>query len=334
MKIGLCSNWGADIAAFRAEMRAAARHGFDVIGIGDSPAAWHDLFLSMAIALDEVPNAIVAPMVSAPFLRHPLVSANAISSLHDYSGGRVAYGLATGGSNVIAMGRGRATQAEVRTEFAALRALLAGEGIAWEGRNISPLRFPRKVPIYYSAFGPKAMELAGQLADGVMLFTGEHQLDELRAKIAAVHAAARAAGRDPAEVDIWVLSFTAVRPTSAEAIEDLKAFISVNALTIAMSPELLAKTPEGMREKILEFHRRYDVADHVVVRGRNVALMEELGLTDYLSRFDTSTGDVAATAAMLRELAAMGVSTFIGTSPGHADPLAMIAGLAAARDAM
>jgi alkanesulfonate monooxygenase SsuD/methylene tetrahydromethanopterin reductase-like flavin-dependent oxidoreductase (luciferase family) len=334
MKIGLCSNWGADIALFREEMRAAARHGFDVIGIGDSPAGWHDMFLSMAIALDEVPNAIVSPMVTAPFLRHPLVSASAISSLHDYSGGRVVYGLATGGSNVIAMGRKRATQKEIRAELAALKGLLAGEGIEWEGRSISPLRFPRKVPIYYSAFGPKAMELAGQEADGVMLFTGEHHLDLLRDKIAAVHFAARKAGRDPAEIDIWVLSFTAVRPTRAEAIEDLKAFISVNALTIAMSPDLLAKAPEELRGKILEYRERYDVAGHVVVRGKNVALMEELGLTDYLSQFDTSTGDVAATAAMLRDLEAMGVSTFIGTAPGHADPLAMIEGLAAARDAM
>ena len=62
--------------------------------------------------------------------------------------------------------------------------------------------------------------------------------------------------------------------------------------------------------------------------------MDELGLCDYLSQFDTTKLDEAGTTEMLRELEAMGVSTFIAALPGHADPLPTIRGLGAARDAM
>jgi alkanesulfonate monooxygenase SsuD/methylene tetrahydromethanopterin reductase-like flavin-dependent oxidoreductase (luciferase family) len=334
MKLGICSNWGEDLEAFRGELRTAKQCGYDLVGIGDTPAGWHELLVSMTIVAYEAPGLLVTPMVTAPFMRHPLTSASAMSSLWDLTGGRVAYGLATGGSNVVAIGRGRATQKEVRAEFDALRGLFSGQSIEWEGRTVSGLRFARPVPIYYSAFGPKAFALAGEKADGVILFAGDEKLPELKGRIAAVHEGARAAGRDPASVDIWVISFCSVRPDREQAIEDLAAFISVNALTIALSPELLEQTPEHLREPIREYKRRYDVTEHVVPHGRNVSLMDELGLRDYLSQFDTTKLDEAGTTKFLRELESMGVSTFIASMPGHADPLPTIRGLAAARDAM
>jgi alkanesulfonate monooxygenase SsuD/methylene tetrahydromethanopterin reductase-like flavin-dependent oxidoreductase (luciferase family) len=334
MKLGICANWGESLEAFRAEINTAADNGYDLIGIGDTPAGWRDLFVSLSIVALEAPGLTIAPMVTSPFMRHPIISANAMTSLYDLTGGKAAYGLATGGSTVVAIGRGPATQKEIHAEFDAIRGLFNGEEIEWEGRKVSAIRFPRDVPIYYSAFGPKAFELAGQKADGVILFTGDRQLGELRDKIAAVHAAATAVGRDPASVDIWVISFTSVRATRAQALEDLKAFISVNALTIGMSPDLLARAPEHLQGAIKEFNRRYDVADHVVPGGRNVLLMDELGLTEYLSQFDTTMGDVTEMTAFLRELEALGVSTFIASLPGHADPLPTVRDLAAARDAM
>ena len=334
MKLGICSDWGSDLEAYRTEIRTAAENNFDVIGVGDTPAGWNDLIVSMTLAAIDAPRATISSMVTAPFLRHPLISAGAFSSLDNLAPGRIVYGLATGGSNVAAIGRGRATQKEIRAEFAALRALFAGQGIEWGGRKVSPLRFARPIPIYYSAFGPKAFQVAGELADGVILFAGAQHLDDLRARIAAVREAAVAAGRKPDAVDVWVVSYTSVRPTRAASIEDLKAFIVVNALSIGMSAERLAAVPEHLRDKILEIQRRYDFTQHVVVGGSNCALMDELGLTEYLSGFDTTMGDVPAVANVLRQLQEMGVSTFIAALPGHADPLPTIRGVAAARRAM
>jgi alkanesulfonate monooxygenase SsuD/methylene tetrahydromethanopterin reductase-like flavin-dependent oxidoreductase (luciferase family) len=275
---------------------------------------------------------MIAPLVTSPFMRHPLVSASGLCSLQDLSGGRVILGLATGGSTVLAIGSPPANQSEIRAEFAAYRALFAGTGTEWEGRPVKPLRFPRAVPIYYSAFGPKALALAGEQADGVILFAGAKHLDLLAGKIEAVRKAAKEAGRDPAEVDIWVMSFASVRDTYEEAIEDLLAFITVNAMALR-TPEAKAMVPTQFRGKLEEFQRRYNPSEHVVVGGANVALMKELGLTEFLADMDTTAGPQPMVTDMLRQIEAMGASTFIAALPGHADPLTTLHGLKASRDA-
>jgi alkanesulfonate monooxygenase SsuD/methylene tetrahydromethanopterin reductase-like flavin-dependent oxidoreductase (luciferase family) len=333
MKLGICSLWGSDLAAFRTEIRTASDLGYEVVGIGDSPSAWHDLYVSLTLAAADAPNALILPLVTSPFLRHPLVSANALCSLQDVSGGRVALGIATGGSTILAIGRMPATQKEIRAEIAAHKGLFAGEGIEWEGRPVKNLRFPRPVPIYYSAFGPKALALAGELADGVILFAGASHLDQLASRIQAVRAAARAAGRDPAAVDIWVMSYISVRPTREAAINDLLAFIAVNAMALR-TPEAIASVPPEYRERLAQFQSQYDPSEHVVVGGRNVAVMQQLGLTDFLANLDTTAGSVGMVTDALRQMQAMGVSTVLAPLPGHGDPHATLHGLKAARDAM
>jgi len=333
MKLGICSLWGPDVASFREEVRLASRLGYDLVTIGDSPAGWHDLYVSLTLAALDAPNARLAPLVTSPFMRHPLATANALCSIDDLSGGRVALGLATGGSTVLAIGRAPATQAEIRAEMAALKALFAGEGVEWNGRPVKPLRFPKPIPIYYSAFGPKALALAGEQADGVILFAGEQNLDGLAQRIAAVRDAATRAGRDADAIDIWAVSYASVRPTREEAIEDLGAFIAVNGMALR-TPEALAQVPPQLKDRILELQARYDPTEHVVVGGKNVALMKELGLTDYLAQFDTLAGPVENATAMMRALEGMGVSTFIAALPGHAAPLDTMHGLAQARSAI
>lgn len=333
MKLGICSLWGPDLAAFREEVRLASDLGYDLVTIGDSPAGWHELYVSLTLAALEAPKAQLAPLVTSPFLRHPLVTANALCSIDDLSGGRVALGLATGGSTVLAIGRPPATQAEIRAEIAGLKALFAGQGIEWNGSPVKPLRFPRRIPIYYSAFGPKALALAAEEADGVILFAGEQHLDGLEQRIASVRDTATRAGRNPDAIDIWVVSYASIRPTRQEAIDDLGAFIVVNGMAMR-TPEALAQVPTQFRGKVLELQSRYDPTEHVVVGGKNVELMKELGLTEYLSEFDTLAGPVAAATDMLRKLEALGVSTFIAALPGHAAPLETIRGLAEARSTL
>jgi alkanesulfonate monooxygenase SsuD/methylene tetrahydromethanopterin reductase-like flavin-dependent oxidoreductase (luciferase family) len=333
MKLGICSLWGESLEAFRTEIKTAADLGYDLISIGDSPAGWHEMMVSLTLAALDCPNAMIAPMVTSPFMRHPLVTAAGMATLDDLSGGRAALGFATGGSTVLAIGSPPANQAQIRAEMVALKALFAGQAIEFQGRPVKPLRFPRPVPLYYSAFGPKALQLAGEVADGAILFTGAKELDDLRAKITAVRSAASQAGRDPETIDIWVISYTSVRPTYQAAIDDLGAFIAVNAMALR-TPETLATVPGQFRAKVEEFQRRYDPTEHVVVGGKNVKLMQELGLGEFLADFNTTAGPVEEVAEVLRQCEAMGVSMFITALPGHADPIPTIHGLKAARDAM
>lgn len=333
MKLGICSMWGSSLERFRSEVQLASELGFDLISIGDSPAGWHEMVTSMTLAALDAPRARIASLVTSPFMRHPLVSANAFASLDELTNGRTVLGLATGGSTILAVGRLPATQKEIRAEMAAYRALFAGEAIEWGGRSIKALRFARAVPIYYSAFGPKALVLAGEQADGVILFAGDQDLEGLAARIATVRDAATHAGRNADDVDIWVTSYISVRPERQQAIDDLKAFIAVNAMALR-TPEALANLPPNVRPLIEAFQTRYDPSEHVVVGGKNVRLMEEMGLTEFLQDFDTIAGPEPHVTGVMRAMEALGVSTLIAALPGHSDPLVTIRGLAAARTAL
>jgi 5,10-methylenetetrahydromethanopterin reductase len=319
MKLGVCHMWGDNLQQFRDELRLSNELGFDIVGIGDSPAGWRDLYVSMTVAALETDKAIIAPFVTSPFLRHPLVVANAMSALQELSGGRMALGLATGGSNIMAVGHPPATQKEIRAYWDSLSDLMDGKSTQWEGAPTAALLHARRTPIYYSAFGPKALKLAGERGDGVIMF-GSMNLEDTARKISAVREGAEQAGRDPDAVDIWVTGFCSIRPTREQAIDDLKAFIVVNGMAIR-TPQTLAMVPEQLKPALFELQKRYDPSEHVAVGGRNVALLNELGpeLTEFLAGHDTIVGTEQEVKAVMDGLRDLGVGAFITNMPGHAD---------------
>jgi len=320
MELGSISMWGPDLEAFRAEVRAAEELGFGLITVGDSPAGWHELYVSLTVAGLETRRATIAPMVTIPISRHPVVAASAMNSLYDLTGGRAAFAIGTGGSAVTGMGREAATQAQAKAYMIAMRQLFNGEEAAWETGTIPKLRFARPVPIYYSATGPKALKIAGELADGVILSVGS-SLDEVDKKISAVRSAAVEAGRDPDSVDIWAYSFISVRDHRDEAVDDIKAFLPTIG-SYGLRPKwAFDSVPSQFKEKIQELQRRYDTTEHVVVGGANVRLVEELGLVNYLAGLRTVAGTSADVGATLRGLADRGVSRFMCALPGNSDPI-------------
>src|SRR3546814_16273991 len=136
MKLGTIHNWGENLEAYRSDLRVCSDLGYDYIGIGDSPAGWHDMFLSMAIAVEETQMATVVPMVTSTLLRQPIVTANGIASLHEMSSGRDMLGYARGGSSVMSIGREPAHIVPLARAITPLRTLVAGRGRELQGRGV------------------------------------------------------------------------------------------------------------------------------------------------------------------------------------------------------
>lgn len=319
MKLGAIHNWGGDLEAFRSDLRLCSDLGYDFIGMGDSPAGWHELFLSMAVAVAETEGSIIVPMVTSPFMRHPLVTANGMSSLYDMSGGRAMLGFATGGSSVMSIGHAPATLEELRSEVATLKDLFEGRSSSFAGEVVKPLRFARDIPILLSAFGPKTIRLAGQIADGVILFAGSKQLDRLEQQIAMFRRSAEEAGRDPTALPVWVTSFCSVQDSREQAIDDLLAFLASSPIAFPRTQEALEAIPLEFRERVLEYRSRYDPTEHVVPLGRNAAAVRELGLAEFFADYDTVLGTPDDVAGALRDMDALGVDAFFCALPGLVD---------------
>ena len=110
--------------------------------------------------------------------------------------------------------------ARLRETIRIVRGLLSGDTVAAEGRhfNIASASLggaaPReRVPIYIAALGPQMLELAGEMADGVLMnWTAESFVAQ---SAEYVRRGAERAGRDPSEIDI--AGYVRVAPGGDEA---------------------------------------------------------------------------------------------------------------------
>lgn len=142
--------------------------------------------------------------------RHPLVTATMAVTLHRMSQGRYALGLGRGFDMLFdLMGVPRVTSAQIEDSIGILRRLWHGEAVM--GHEGPAGSFPylnqdssydEDIPVLLMAIGNKTLDLAGRVADGVVLHT--YFTDEALARsVTRIRSAAEQAGRDPAAVRIW-----------------------------------------------------------------------------------------------------------------------------------
>ncbi len=319
MKLGTIWLWGNSRADFEANMAMADGLGSDVIGIGDVPPGYHDPYLSLGLAAQHVRRATLGPMITAPQLRHPVANVTAMSALHELTDGRAILGLGAGDSIVFGLGRPQPKQDFIRDYIFTIRRMFAGEEVSWEGGTIKPMRYVHRVPVYYSAHGPKAMRVAGAAADGAILMIGQ-KIEEVRKSIAIVRDAAREAGRDPAEVTIWAHSFVSIADTRTEALRAISSLLAVKGPILAKQPNGMSLVPPHLASAMQDLQQRYDFRDHGLATGKNGPLAESLGLLEFLSGFNTIAGSDAEVAAYMKELEAEGVSLLLSPMTGRLDP--------------
>ncbi len=159
-----------EIAAFVARCEAA---GFDGVGIHDHPSSGRDAYLALALAAQATRSLRLFPATSSPLVRHPLVLASLAHSLDEIAPGRSFLTVAPGFISTRSIGRPRAGVAFMRDAIGDLRRLLAGEEVAFSAAS-TRLRNSGSTPVYLLASGPRMIELAGEIADGVLLFVGLH----------------------------------------------------------------------------------------------------------------------------------------------------------------
>jgi alkanesulfonate monooxygenase SsuD/methylene tetrahydromethanopterin reductase-like flavin-dependent oxidoreductase (luciferase family) len=134
----------------------------------------------------------IVPMTS----RTPFVTAMAAATVQERSGGRAVLGIGTGAAVPGALER-------LREQVGAIRRLLAGEPVELDGRTFAvSLELVEPPPVWISALGDRAVRIAGEIADGVILNWCTPE------RVAAAHElireAAGAAGRDPGAVRVAV----------------------------------------------------------------------------------------------------------------------------------
>ncbi|GIF51373.1 luciferase-like monooxygenase [Asanoa ferruginea] len=197
-----------------AAAREIEERGLDWIGIQDHPyqRRFVDTFALLSAIAAVTTRVGVFPDVANLPLRPPAMLAKAAASIDVLSGGRFELGLGAGGFWDAIEGYGGPRRAPGEA-LAALEEAIAVIRLVWSGeRN---LRFDGRhyrlagvhsgpvpahdIGIWLGVYGPRALALAGRLADGwVPSFRGE--IAPLAAAAARLDDAAAAAGRGPGEI--------------------------------------------------------------------------------------------------------------------------------------
>ena len=250
-----------DVRGLGERVRRAEAAGFSRIGIGDSQSLFHELYVCLTVAALNTEKALVGPMVTNPLTRHPAVTAAAIATLDELTGGRAFLGLGTGDSAVHNLGYKPVSRARLRRYVDAVRRLLAGEEVDWEG-GIGHTRWVRRpVPIILSAEGPRILKLAGEVADGAVVHTGL-SADLVHDSFQRVEDGAKGVGRDPAELELSVFAKCNIDDDPDRAVGEIKMALAASGHHAFRHSLEDKHVPAELEGAVLRLVEEYEPAQH------------------------------------------------------------------------
>ncbi|MBI3979055.1 MAG: LLM class flavin-dependent oxidoreductase [Chloroflexi bacterium] len=227
---------------------------------------YRDHWIGLTVAALNSRRLVIGTYVTDPYTQHPALMAAAAATLDELSGGRTILMIGAGGASGVPLALGRRQPAlAIREAILVIRRLLAGERVTFEGETVrlldGHLHLParKNLPIYVASRGNLILELAGEVADGVMIATYatprgvQHALSRIDRGLAR-------SGRTWQDVRIISRVDVAIHPDRRVAREAVRTMIAgslttsypdtgfVRAVGLELSPELQAMAARKDRE--------------------------------------------------------------------------------------
>ena len=320
MKLNFTVGMGRDmrIDEVASHARVAEESGFSHMSFVDLQNLSRDVYVMMTIAALNTHRIQIGQGVTIP-TRHPSVTANATASIDELSGGRAFLGLGVGLSGRLSMQTKPGSMREFRETVEFIRKYMAGEEAEWNGARMHSEWVRRQVPVYMGCTGPKSLQLAGEIADGVV-FSGVHPV-VVKWKMEQIEKGALKAGRDPSEIDVWVSAMVYVAGSKEEARQEVASYASSHTHSNYNS-QFKRETPESIDLKqrlergepgLLDEMRRLADAYDVYYKERRDAPHAKLA-TQRLVDYYMLTGPVDDICERIYDLQKVGMKTLrLGT---------------------
>ena len=226
------------------------------MGVLDSQLLERDVFVSMAFAVQATERIRISSAVINPVTRHVSVLASAMKTVAELAPERVEFWMGRGFSSVQTVGVRPASVRQMRRAVLTMKELLSGEDVAFnDARSRMRHGGADAPPIFIAAHGPRAIELAGEVADGVLLQVG---IAPGSVEVARQHleAGAKRAGRDPDEIEMALTATTIIHEDQQEAREIARPLCAQRLIETTHEPYLRAagidpqelEIPQGLRE--------------------------------------------------------------------------------------
>ena len=197
----------------------------DYLWLCDSSLHSRDWQSYLTIAALHTRRTLLGLNMANPYTRHPAMTLNAISTIDAISGGRAHLSFGAGAEPLFEVGYARGKVSTVREAVEASKRLLREEKVDYAGAEIrltgAALYYKSRpdIPIYVTASGPKMLEMAGEVADGVIFLSGSYP-DCVRLALGHVERGARKAGRSLKDIDVTWCGVGAIREERRLALEE------------------------------------------------------------------------------------------------------------------
>ena len=225
--------------------------GFDHLWLTDSSLHARNSYTYLALAAMRSTRLTLGTAVTNPLTRHPAITAAAAATVDEISDGRMILGIGAGDRPLLALGMKPASVDSLRASIGAIRALWGGGHVDVEDAAFSlrdaHLRFPARpdIPIFISASGPRMLELAGEIADGVILLVGLFP-EALAWALEHIDRGADKGGRD--RPHIAVFAYGAIDDDEDRALESARSIAAWFPQTAPMICELAGLSPSLIQE--------------------------------------------------------------------------------------
>jgi 5,10-methylenetetrahydromethanopterin reductase len=244
--------------------------GYDYFWLADE-RFFREVYALLALAATRTTRIRLGPCVTDPFSRHPALTAMAIATLHEISGGRAALGIGAGVSGFQELGiNAERSAVAIREAVELIRQLLAGQNVTVKGQQVSinggRLGFAppqAEIPIYVASQREAGCRVAGRVADGAIMqgCVAEPLLSFFRQAVAE---GAQRAGRDPAQVELVARINVCIADDVHAARSAMRSTI-VRSL-VAQRPDFFTfrtaglELPEPLRAQVRDLPYTHDVA--------------------------------------------------------------------------
>src|SRR5215211_6153878 len=286
--------------------RQAELLGFSHVWTFDSHLLWQEPFVIYSQILAATHTVTVGPMVTNPATRDWTVTASLFATLNDMFGNRTICGIGRGDSAVRVTNGRPTTLATLRECVHVVRELANGRAVDYRG---STLRLPwagrSELEVWIAAYGPKALQLAGEVGDGFILQLADPDITAWTIK--SVREAAAAAGRDPDAITICVAAPAYVGndlPYLRDQVRWFGGMVGNHVADIVARYGADGTVPKALTDYIAG-REGYDYNEHGRAGNPHTAFVPD----EIVDRF-CILGPVADHVARLNELAALGVDQF------------------------
>ncbi|MGU3292312.1 TIGR03842 family LLM class F420-dependent oxidoreductase [Williamsia sp. M5A3_1d] len=289
----------------------AEQLGFSHVWTFDSHLLWQEPYVIHSAILGATERVVVGPMVTNPATREPTVTASTFATLNEMYGNRTICGIGRGDSAVRTLDGRPSTLATLRESIRVIRALGNSGEVDIDGTTLRlPWSSGSALEVWVAAYGPKALALTGEVADGYILQLGDPDIAVWM--IAQVRAAAERAGRDPAAIRFCVAAPAYVTSDDspdalAHGREQCRWFggmVGNHVADIVTRYGATSEVPEALTTYIAG-RTGYDYTEHGRAGNSHAAFVPD----DIVDRF-CIIGPPATHVARLTELRELGVDQF------------------------